>query len=275
MRALLGAIMVVLFALPAAADGNPASLEHGYQLMYGLDFSSAERELLEWQSQHPGNPLGPMSRAANLLFAELDRAGILQAQFFVDDASFTSRKPDAPDPRLRARFEGTVADAEALAAVRLGADPHDRDALFALAMVHGLRADYASLIDGRNMAALSETRQAARLAHTLLDEDPDYVDAYLATGIAEYIVGSLIAPVRWLLRLAGYGGDKGKGMQELELVAERGRLLGPFARILLALAYLREHRGEEARQVLIGLNRDFPTNPLFAREIRRLDGRGD
>jgi hypothetical protein len=272
MGAVIGTLLVVLFALPA---GNPPSLEHGYQLMYGLDFSSAERELLEWQSEHPGNPLGPMSRAANLLFAELDRAGILQAQFFVDDASFTSRKPAAPDPLLRRRFDATLADAEAQARARLGRNPHDRNALFALAMVHGLRADYAALIDGRNMAALSYTRQAATLAHTLLDEDPNYVDAYLATGIAEYIVGNLVAPVRWLLRLAGYGGDKARGIQQLELVAERGRLLGPFARILLAIAYLREHRGEEARRLLIGLNRDFPSNPLFAREIQRLDGRGD
>jgi hypothetical protein len=142
-------------------------------------------------------------------------------------------------------------------------------------MVHGLRADWAALIDGRSMAALSHTRRAARVARTLLDEAPDYADAYLATGIAEYIVGNLGAPVRWLLRLAGYAGDKAKGIQQLELVAERGRLLGPFARILLAIAYLREHRGEEARQLLIGLNRDFPSNPLFAREIERLDGRGD
>jgi hypothetical protein len=274
MRVFLGVMLVALFAQPPAVAGNPASLEHGYQLMYNLDFSSAERELLEWQSQHPGDPLGPMSRAANLLFAELKRAGILQAQFFVD-ASFTSRKPEAPDPQLRRRFEATLTDAETMATARLAKNPHDRDALFALAMVHGLRADYAALIDGHSMAALSHTRQAARLAHTLLDEDPDYVDAYLATGIAEYIVGSLAAPVRWLLRLAGYGGDKAEGTHELELVAQHGRLLGPFARILLAIAYLRDHRGEEARQLLIGLNRDFPSNPLFAREIRRLEGRGD
>jgi len=275
MRAFLGAVLAVLFAWPAAATGSPPSLEHGFRLMYSLDFLPADRELSEWQSQHPGNPLGPMSRAANVLFAELDRAGILQAQFFVDDASFTSRKPAAPDPQLCRQFEARLADAEAQATSRLRADPHDHDALFALAMVHGLRADYAALIEGRGMAALSHTRQAARLARTLLDEAPDYVDAYLATGIAQYIVGSLVAPVRWVLRLAGYAGDKAQGMHELELVAERGPLLGPFARILLAIAYLRDHRKEEALQVLSGLNRDFPSNPLFAREIQRLDGSGD
>lgn len=269
------ALLLVLLPLPVTAAEKPASLEHGYSLMYGLDFSSAEREFLEWQREHPGDPLGPMSTAANLLFSELDRAGVLQAQFFVDDASFISRKPIVPDPGLRPRFEATVAEAETLARARLAANPRDRDALFALTMVYGLRADYAALLDGRNMASLSYAHQAARLAHTLLDVDPDYADAYLATGIAEYIVGNLVAPVRWLLRLAGYGGDKAKGMRELRLTAERGRFLGPFARILLAIAYLREHRQDQARELLIGLDRDFPANPLFAREIRRLDGKED
>jgi hypothetical protein len=275
MRAFHAVMLVVLVALPAAAAEGPASLEHGYRLMYGLNFASAEHEFIEWQREHPDDPLGPMSKAANLLFRELNRSGILQAQFFVDDGSFTSRKPIAPDPGLRARFEAIAADAEAVARTRLASDPYDRDALFALAMVFGLRADYAALIDGRNVASLSYTRQAARLARTLLDVAPDYADAYLATGIAEYIVGSLIAPVRWILRIAGYAGDKARGMQQLRLTAERGRFLGPFARILLAIAYLRERRADQARELLIGLDRDFPSNPLFAREIRRLDGKGD
>jgi hypothetical protein len=125
------------------------------------------------------------------------------------------------------------------------------------------------------MASLAYTRHAARLAHTLLDVAPDYADAYLATGISEFIVGSLAAPVRWILRIAGYAGDKAKGLQELRITAERGRFLGPFARILLAIGYLREHDRAQARELLIGLGRDFPSNPLFAREVRRLDGKKD
>jgi len=267
-------VLAVLVALSEAAAQEPASLENGYRLMYGLDFRSAEQVFQEWQRAHPRDPFGPMSAASNLLFEELNRMGILQAQFFVDDASFTARSALAPDLQLRGRFEAALADAEALARPVLATDPHDHDALFALAMVYGLRADYAALVEGHNIAFLSNARKAATLAQTLLKLAPDYADAHLAAGVAQYVVGSLIAPLRWVLRLAGYAGDKSRGMEEVGVTAAHGRFLGPFARILLAIAYLRTDDMAHARDLLVGLAHDFPSNALFAREIRRLDGSG-
>jgi hypothetical protein len=241
--------------------------------MYGLDFASAGRVFLQWRAEHPRDPLGPMSLAANLLFSELNRSGVLQGQFFADDRSFTASRPPAPPADLRARFEAAADDAEVVARARLAESPADSDALFALAMADGLRADFAALIEGRSMAALAYTRGATRIARTLIRVAPDYADAYLATGISQFIVGSLIAPMRWALRLAGFEGDKRKGMQELRITAERGRFLGPFARILLAIACLREHDPSGARDLLAGLAHDFPTNPLFERELRRLSAK--
>jgi hypothetical protein len=262
-----------LLPLPAGATERPASLDAGYRLMYGLDFAGAEREFVQWQREHPSDPLGPLSAAANVLFAELDRGGILQAQFFANDASFTSRRTLAmtPDGRQRARFESALADSDRLAKRRLAINSEDRDALFASAPADGLRADCAALIDGRQFAALRDTREAAGWARRLLAVDPDYADAYLATGLSEYIVGSLSAPTRLLLRIAGYGGDKRVGLREIRLTAERGRLLGPFARILLALAAVRDGDTAGARALLEGLSREFPSNPLFASERHRLD----
>ncbi len=282
MRRVLLAAFVLLMLGPAARADDVGSLERGYRLMYGLDFRAARDEFLMWEHDHPRDPLGPMSVAANILFAELDRAGTLQAQFFVDDGSFRSRKGDRPvarqegtNPALRASFNSALADAETWAGERLERDGRDRDALFALTMVYGLRADYAALVERRNLASLSYTRQATTHARQLLAIAPDCADAYLATGISQYIIGSLSAPFRWVLRIAGYDGDKAAGLHDLQVTAERGRLLGPFARILLSIAYLREHDPVRARQLLTGLARDFPSNPLFARELKRLDGRGD
>jgi hypothetical protein len=264
---------ICLLALPAGAAERAASLEAGYRLMYDLDFAGAEREFAQWQQEHPADPLGPLSQAANVLFAEFERGGILQAQFFTNDAPFTSRRTPAmaSDGRQRARFEATLAEAERLASARLAINPADGDALFAAAMANGLRADCAALLDGRQFAALRYTRQAAGWARKLLAVAPDYADAYLATGVSNYIVGSLPAPTRLLLRIAGYGGDKKAGMQQLGVAAERGRLLGPFARILLALAAQRDGDTARERALLEGLARDFPSNPLFIRERRRLD----
>jgi hypothetical protein len=263
------AVLSVLVAAPAR-PGESLRLETGYRLMYGLDFTGADRHFATWQQENAGDALGPVSRAANVLFQEFDRLGILQSQFFQDDSAFTSSKKPAPSPDAARQFNALLTRGEALAQDRLARAPRDLDALFGLTLVYGLRADYAALIEGRNLASLSYTRQASAHAKTLLAIAPDYYDAYLATGINQYILGSLPAPVRWLFRVAGYSGDKRKGMEELTLAADHGQLLGPFARILLAVGYLREGDKTRARALLDGLRHDFPSNPLFARELERL-----
>jgi hypothetical protein len=60
-------------------------------------------------------------------------------------------------------------------------------------------------------------------------------------------------------------------MHELEVTAQHGHYLAPFARILLAIAYVREKDSRRARDLLVSLRNDFPQNPLFARELGRLD----
>ncbi len=255
----------------AAIREEPLSLSLGYRRMYSLDFEAAQRVFVAWQEGRPEDPLGPVSEAASLLFSELNRLGILEAQFFVEDSSFLRRQNLRPDPEVRKRFDAALERADTRARKRYASNPRDADALFALTLVSGLQADYASLVENRNLAALGPTRRASQWAEKLLSVAPDYGDAYLATGLGKYLIGSTPAPVRWLLRLGGFAGDKQEGIRELEVTAEHGHYLAPFARLLLAIAYLREGEVPRARQMLEQLCREFPENPLFAREIARLE----
>ncbi len=265
-----------LLAIPAVvkADDSLPSLETGYRLMYGLQFDAARQELTLWQQRNLDDPRGPVSQAASLLFAEFDRLGVLEAQFYTKNSTFVSRARPKADPKLRENFYEQLDKAEALARQRLTKDSLDHDALFAMALVYGLRGDYSSLIENENLTALRFTKQAADYAKTLLEVAPDYYDAYLATGISSYIIGNLFAPVRWMLRFAGYSGNAEEGIRHLKITAERGRLLAPFARLLLAIASLRANKPVQARELLKGLSEEFPSNPLFAREIAVLDSRG-
>ena len=70
---------------------------------------------------------------------------------------------------------------------------------------------------------------------------------------------------------AGIHGDKKAGIKQLEIAAERGHYLRPFAKILLALAALREKKREVARTQLEELVAEFPENPLFASELAKLN----
>ena len=49
-----------------------------------------------------------------------------------------------------------------------------------------------------------------------------------------------------------------------------GHYLRPFAKVLLALVARREDEPQLARRLLEELNREFPANPLFRRELALL-----
>ncbi len=268
-----GVLVAILRASATAADFPifRSSLDQGFDLLYNLDFAGAHEVFLNWERQHPDDPLGPACEAAGLLFSELHRLGVLEGQFYENDKIFQSHKKLNPDPAVRDAFNSTLDRAETAARARLAKDPKDRDALFAMTLGSGLRADYAALIEKRNLTSLHYSRAANDWAAQLLTIDPDCYDAHLATGVNKYIVGSMAAPVRWFLRLGGVSGDKKRGMAELQLTADRGRYLAPFARMMLAIAYVREKDPTRARELLASLRDEFPGNPLFAQEIARLD----
>jgi hypothetical protein len=263
---------LLLATLAASGTTAPAaSLERGFRHLYDLNFSQAQEEFSSWQKQRPADPMGYVSEAAGILFAEFDRLGVLEAQFYENDKAFAARKKLSPDPAARDRFNAALDRAEKLGSVQVQKDPRDHNALFAMTMASGLRADYAALIDKHNFQSLKYTKQATAMAEQVLAADPNCYDAYLARGVSRYIIGSMSAPVRWVLRLGGVDGDKQAGISDLKLTADRGHFLAPFARILLAIAYVRDKDKPRARELLASLHQEFPSNQLFLREIERLD----
>jgi hypothetical protein len=260
---------------PQAVAGLPsAGLDRGFGRLYDLDFTGAQKDFESWEKLNPENPMGPVSEAAGILFSEFDRLGVLEAQFYEDDSIFAARKKYEADPQKRTRFEQQLDRAETLAKARLSQDARDLDALLAMTLANGLRSDFAALIEKRNLASLHYTKEATAWAQQLLAADPTCYDAHLAGGVSRYIVGSMAAPVRWVLRLGGVSGDKAGGIAELQTTAAQGHLLAPFARILLAIAYVREKDLPRARELLLALQRDFPNNTLFGRELTRMNQNG-
>src|SRR5690348_4933230 len=174
--------------------------------------------------------------------------------------------------RLRvATFYDLPGILQTLAKLRLQVDSDDVNALFAMTLSLGMQADYASLIEKRQLESLGMIRDADKFAKRLLVVNPDAADAYLTLGAANYIIGSLPALKRFFLHFKGISGDKRVGLQQLEIAASRGRYLRPFAKILLAMAALREKKTALARVQLAELVAEFPENPLFCRELAKLD----
>jgi hypothetical protein len=256
---------------PAGTVLSPDSLlDAGYLHMYNLRFPEARRQFRLYQESHPEDPIGPCSEAASFLFSEFNRLGILRSELFTDDEKFRSLRTGLPDQEAKEGFEHALAKSDQLAQGRLRRSPGDADALFATMMNLGMRADYAGLIEKRYVASLSYIKKAGILGEKLLSAHPAYYDGYLALGIENYLLGLRPAPVRWMLRLYGAQTDKRAGIEKLTLTAERGHYLLPYARLLLSFAAMREGDSSKARVLLEGLSKEFPNNPLYARELARL-----
>jgi hypothetical protein len=264
------ALSLVARAEDTARLDTVSPLDRGFFGLYNLDFADAQKDFALWQQTHPDDPVAPVSEAAGFLFSEFNRLGVLEAQFFENDNAFAGRPKIKPDPEVRAQFMAAIGQAQNLSRKRLAKDSKDQDALFALTLSSGLQADYAALIEKRNLESLHFAKEASASAQQLLAVCHDCYDALVATGFSKYIIGSMAAPVRWVLRVGGLPADKQGGIADLQTTAARGHYLAPLARILLAIAYVREKNKSQALELLTGLRRQFPENTLFPREIAHL-----
>lgn len=247
-------------------------LDAGFHLLYELKFEEARASLSAWSASHPEDALGSATLAASYLFEGFYRQGVLTSEFFLNDKRFLGKIPIKPDQQLRDAFFAAAVRAQNLARLRLETNPEDASALFAMTLSLGMQADYASLIDRHQLESLSLIREADKFAKRLLAVNPDAADAYLTLGAANYIIGSLPSLQRFLLHLGGVNGNKLLGIQQLEIAATKGRSLRPFAKIMLAMAALREKNVALARTQLTELVAEFPQNPLFVSELAKLNG---
>ena len=268
-------VLALASSLAAAANAPQESdLYAGWLKMYDLKFDEAHSAFGAWKQSHPYDSLGPASNAAAYLFSELARLGALESELFVDDSRFKDRAKLRPDPARKALFVQEIAQADRLADAALQRSSVDSNALFVKSMTLGLRADNAGLIEKQYFAALSYTKESRVYAERLILAKPDAADAYLGPGLENYLLSLKAAPLRVLLRVTGSNVDRERGVQEIRETALHGHYLEPFAKLVLAVAALRDNNPARARELLGELHRRFPDNELYKREMDRIDKGG-
>src|SRR6266702_847598 len=238
-----GLILPSILPTPAHADPDKTALAQprnaldlGYADLYNLDFSAAHAQFATWIQAHPEDPLGTASDAAAYLFGEFDRLSIIDVQLFADQSRFDSRHKLTPDPAVRKAFEDRADQTNRLADAALVRNPKDANALYAKTLVCGMRSDYALMIEKRDVDALSYSKQASALSRRTLAINPTMYDAYLASGVENYMLSLKWAPLRWMLRWTGAGTNREEGLRLLRITASQGHYLAPFARMMLAVA---------------------------------------
>jgi hypothetical protein len=253
------------------ADPAAGMLDAGFHNLYELNFKDARAEFFAYQQAHPDDPMGKAAEAASYLFEQFNEKGILTSAFFLNDDRFLGGIEGSPNDNRNAQFLDANRQAHDIAKKAVKANPHDVHGLLVLTLTDGMESNYAAFIEKKQMAALSSMRQAESEANTLLKVDPTAMDAYVALGMSNYVIGSLPSYKKMFLWFGGVHGDRTRGMQQMTQAAEDGHYLKPFAKVMLALAYEREKQPERARPLLAELSALFPKNSVFAHELALVD----
>jgi tetratricopeptide (TPR) repeat protein len=272
MKRFLGLALALCALAVAAAPESAPTLDGAFQSLYNFDFPATHQELNRYIALHPDEAMPYAVRAAGYMFFELDRLGILESEFLIDDKRIAKKGPPlTPDPTVRAQLMKALDDAQSRANSTLQRDPNDRGALLAMVIAQGVTMDYMAFVEKHQFRSLSPAERSNAYAQRLLRLDPKFFDAYLTAGLSEYMVGSLPFFIRWFVHFDNVDGDKAKGMRCLDLVSRQGHYMKAFAQILLGIIHLREKRPAEARKLLAELSAQYPANPLFRKELRALN----
>jgi hypothetical protein len=255
------------------AFSSVPELEQGYRLLYEQQFPEARVLFEKWAEQHPDEPFGQVSLAASYLFEEFFLQHVLTSDYFLDDKRFLGGITGTPDADRIKGFQDAVARARVLAFKRLKLRPRDPEGLYSLTLCAGMQSDADSMLLKKHYDALKRLKEANANAEMLLHDHPEAYDAYVAPGIAYYVIGSLPASTRFVLWFGGIHGDKQLGMSQVQKTADNGHYLKPFAKILLALSARREKQNALAQKNLKELTEEFPGNAVYDAEYAKALGR--
>lgn len=264
---LLSAVLVFCAAASAAdatADAHRAEARDHY---FNLEYDEALVDYYAALRADGANATDWNHIATTLLYQELHRLGKLETSAFRGDNEFLDEQKPEPDPEANKRFLGALYEARRLAEESLAKNPDDPAALFSLSSSLALEANFQFMIEKSYVAALRNGLKAKKLAEEALAADPMRIDAYLAPGVQEYVVGSLPWMVKALVAVGGINGSKEKGQEMVQRVADEGDELRTEAQVLLTLLHRREGRPLEAVEILQDLIREFPRNYVLRLEL--------
>ena len=141
-------------------------------------------------------------------------------------------------------------------------NPRNAEAHYQVGAALGLRASYIATVEGSPGRAFRAAREAYNEQEKVLSLDPRRRDAGLIVGTYRYIVSALSLPLRWAAYMAGFGGDKARGIGMIEDAVTYGGDNQEDARFTLILVYNREKQYDKALQQLEQLRAKYPMNRL-------------
>ncbi|HSR49346.1 MAG TPA: hypothetical protein VLV83_00880 [Acidobacteriota bacterium] len=234
-----------------------------FQGIYSLDYQKAYDELLQLRQKHPQHPAPPLYLATVKWLAELFQRQNLDLDLFLAPGYFAEEGEREMPEKDREAFFRFLEESREKSQTILEQNPGNKDARYFLGAYYGIRASFAITIDHSVKQAFDFGKKAYKQHHELVEEDPDYYDAYMSVGLYEYIVGNLPWYIKWLASILGYSGSEKRGFEYLDTAKEKGAYVRDDAAVLQMVLFVREKRYPEALEIARSMHGRYPRNFLL------------
>ncbi|MBL8149990.1 MAG: DUF3808 domain-containing protein [Blastocatellia bacterium] len=252
--------------LTTETDEYKTLRNEGFELLYNMNYKAAIERFDKMKLLIPDHPAGYFHLAACYWLSMLNSSRRLQTGIY-NNNSFYAESKERVDERSDKEFRVLIEAAIEKSEVAVKKNPSDPYALYYQGASHGLLASYEGTISRAFISALRNGSKSVDLHKKVVEIEPNLLDAYLTIGTYDYIVGSLPLFVKMLATIGGFRGSKERGLQELEMVAEKGNFARDDAKVLLIALYNRESRYQDAVKLLETLSAKYPKNYLFKLEM--------
>ena len=233
-----------------AAETQPnqfhSYLRQGIDNAFNLETASANVYLKKAVELDPENPTGYAYMAMLSLFSY--------------EMSFEQKDRETNQEALLHYAKEALAKGEK----RIEKNPQDNHAYFAMALAKIAKIQWA-IHQKRYFIIAQETSNIWDYLEKAKGETSQNYDTYFLTGILHYHLAHLSGFTRFLSSAFIISGNHQKGLQEMELAAQKGDLLKELAQAELSSDYLNfEKQPERALPYAQELNKRFPNNYNFS-----------
>ncbi|MGO9137022.1 MAG: hypothetical protein ACLP9S_04015 [Syntrophales bacterium] len=255
-RTAIFSLALCLFIISAPEAGATAAqlrpnqlhsyLRQGIEKVFNLEPQKADIYLQKAVDLDRENPIGySFSALENLFFYEISL-----------------------DQKEREKYQESmlrqISEATARGQSRIEKNPNDAQAYFATAMAKIIKVRWA-IGQKQYRVVAQETSNIWDYLEKAKEEDPQNYDTYFLMGLLHYHLDHLPPLARFFSSLLIAAGDSKKGLQELELAAQKGDLLRELAQSELASVYVNfEKQPARALPIARELRKRFPRNYNFS-----------
>jgi len=235
----------------------------GMDLLYQLEHDQAVEFFAALAERYPDHPGPPLARSVSIWLRELVAREDLDLDHFISPGYFTRpAAEEMPAEDREAFFEG-IARSQDNARRYLETHPGSLEARYYLGSCEGALGVFAFTIERKYRKALKHGKESYRIQRAIIEEDPEFADAYMTVGTYEYVIGNLPWYIKWFATLAGYRGSEARGFEYVARAAEKGYFVRNDARLLLMVMYVRENENAYALEMAHQLHRWYPENYLL------------